>query len=126
MCIGVYFLKSERELFLAGVEHFNSGRFYESHEDWEEVWLQSEGSKKLFYQIMILLAAVGVHYQKMRQPTALRVQVKIQKKIDSLRISPFELYGLNCDDLQSHLNDFKTNGVKSRPKFIVKITESLR
>lgn len=40
-----------------GVELFNAGLFWESHEAWEELWLELEGTDKLFLQGLIQLAA---------------------------------------------------------------------
>tara|TARA_Y100000589_G_C27097683_1_gene606671 strand:- start:835 stop:1221 length:387 start_codon:yes stop_codon:yes gene_type:complete len=54
------------ELFILGIEHFNKGLFYEAHEFWEEIWHTRHGSEKAFFQALILLAGVGVHYQKKR------------------------------------------------------------
>ncbi|HEY6329060.1 MAG TPA: DUF309 domain-containing protein, partial [Blastocatellia bacterium] len=44
-----------------GIIHFNSRRYYEAHEVWEEVWLESTGTEKLFYQ-MLIQSAVGLHH----------------------------------------------------------------
>jgi predicted metal-dependent hydrolase len=40
-----------------GVALFNSGRFYEAHEVWEEVWLHERGTRRLLLQGLILVAA---------------------------------------------------------------------
>jgi hypothetical protein len=47
--------------YLQGIVHFNAGRYFEAHEEWEEVWLRSSGDMKLFYQ-MLIQAAVGLHH----------------------------------------------------------------
>lgn len=109
-------MEKERDLFLAGVEHFNATRFYESHEEWEEVWLVSEDPKKLFYQILILLAAVGVHYQKGRDGAAQRAKQKIQRKIEELKKSPCELFGLRVNDLKELLAQFTVQKDLAKPK----------
>jgi len=108
-------LEKERDLFLAGVEHFNATRFYESHEEWEEVWLVSEDPKKLFYQILILLAAVGVHYQKGRTSAAQRAKQKIQRKIEELKKSPCEVFGLRVNDLKEILAQFMVQKDLAKP-----------
>ncbi len=40
-----------------GVALFNSGRFYEAHEVWEEAWLHERGARRLLLQGLILVAA---------------------------------------------------------------------
>lgn len=47
--------------YLKGIEHFNARRYFEAHEEWEEVWLRSSGDMKTFYQ-MLIQAAVGLHH----------------------------------------------------------------
>ncbi|MFY9553222.1 MAG: DUF309 domain-containing protein, partial [Blastocatellia bacterium] len=47
--------------YLEGIDDFNSGRYFDAHEVWEEVWLRSSGDTKLFYQ-MLIQAAVGLHH----------------------------------------------------------------
>jgi len=47
--------------YLKGIEHFNSRRYFEAHEEWEEAWLRSSGDTKTFYQ-MLIQAAVGLHH----------------------------------------------------------------
>lgn len=47
--------------YLAGIEHFNAGRYFEAHEVWEDIWLRSIEDTRLFYQ-MLIQAAVGLHH----------------------------------------------------------------
>jgi predicted metal-dependent hydrolase len=49
--------------YLAGIRHFNAGRFFEAHEIWEEVWLRSSDETKVFYQ-MLIQAAVGLYHHE--------------------------------------------------------------
>ena len=50
-----------RGLFDRAVEHFNAGRFFESHEDWETIWHEAEGAHRLWLQGLIQVAA-GFHH----------------------------------------------------------------
>jgi predicted metal-dependent hydrolase len=50
--------------FRHGLEHFNTERFFEAHEAWEEVWLASTGTDKRFLQGIIQIAAAFHHYQR--------------------------------------------------------------
>jgi predicted metal-dependent hydrolase len=58
--------KAEHELlyprqYLEGIEHFNTRRYFDAHEVWEEIWLHASDETKLFYQ-MLIQAAVGLHH----------------------------------------------------------------
>jgi len=45
------------EEFGHGVQLFNSGKFWNSHEAWEQVWLRHDEDERLFFQGIIQLAA---------------------------------------------------------------------
>src|ERR1700730_12698209 len=46
--------------FRQGLEEFNTERFFEAHEAWEEVWLASTGTEKRFLQGIIQIAAAFI------------------------------------------------------------------
>ena len=50
-----------------GLEAFNSARFYEAHEHWEEVWLATPAPEKMFLQGLIQVAAAFHHYSRANQ-----------------------------------------------------------
>lgn len=45
--------------YLAGIVLFNRGEFFEAHEVWESLWMETFGPEKKFYQALIQ-AAVGL------------------------------------------------------------------
>jgi predicted metal-dependent hydrolase len=45
--------------YLAGIQLFNEGDFFEAHEVWEDAWMNSTGDLKRYYQGLIQ-AAVGL------------------------------------------------------------------
>ena len=47
--------------YLAGVVLFNAGDFFEAHEVWEDLWAESAGLERSFYQGLIQ-AAVGLFH----------------------------------------------------------------
>ena len=57
-------LNERKRLFQAGLDAFNSERFYDAHELWEEVWLQTLHPEKMFLQGLIQVAAAFHHYSK--------------------------------------------------------------
>lgn len=68
--------EQEKQIYFSkGLNYFNNKDFFESHEEWEQIWLQcSSLDEKLFFQAMIILAGVGVHLQKNRTAPANRLQ----------------------------------------------------
>jgi len=73
-----------RDLLEEGIIFFNDGRYYEAHEVWEDLWRETRGPLREFYQGLIH-AAVGLHHLKRNNRTGAFSQ--IQKSIR--RISGF-------------------------------------
>jgi predicted metal-dependent hydrolase len=48
--------------YLAGIEHFNKCDFFEAHEVWEELWADTQGPPKRFYQGLIQVAVCLHHF----------------------------------------------------------------
>jgi hypothetical protein len=51
-------------LFQKGLDAFNSAHFYDAHEHWEEVWLETPNPEKTFLQGLIQVAAAYHHYSR--------------------------------------------------------------
>src|SRR5579859_4880065 len=51
-------------LYLKGLEAFNTEHFYEAHEHWEEVWLETPNPDKKFLQGLIQVAAAFHHHSR--------------------------------------------------------------
>jgi predicted metal-dependent hydrolase len=49
------------DLFTRGIEEFNRQYFFEAHDAWEELWRETTGSNRLFYQGLIQ-TAVGFYH----------------------------------------------------------------
>jgi predicted metal-dependent hydrolase len=49
------------DLFTRGVEEFNRHFFFEAHDVWEEVWRETSGAHRIFYQGLIQ-TAVGFYH----------------------------------------------------------------
>jgi hypothetical protein len=50
--------------YLMGIQHFNSGMYFEAHEIWEEIWLRSSDEARVFYQMLIQAAVALLHHQR--------------------------------------------------------------
>jgi predicted metal-dependent hydrolase len=48
--------------YLAGIKFFNACEFYEAHEVWEDLWTESHGPSRCFYQGLIQLAVALHHF----------------------------------------------------------------
>lgn len=57
-------LHDRDRLYQQGLEAFNSGHFYEAHEHWEEVWLETPHPDKMFLQGLIQVAAAFHHHSR--------------------------------------------------------------
>jgi predicted metal-dependent hydrolase len=49
------------DLLANGINFFNAGRYFEAHEAWEDLWRETQGPLRLFYQGLVQ-AAVGMHH----------------------------------------------------------------
>jgi predicted metal-dependent hydrolase len=50
--------------YLAGLRLYHRGRYWDSHEEWEEIWRESEGAARHLYQALIQLDAAIIHTQR--------------------------------------------------------------
>ncbi len=55
--------KQYAPLFLKGIEHFNRGEYFDSHEVWEELWIDERGEDRRFYQGLIQSAVALYHLE---------------------------------------------------------------
>ena len=103
------------EHFNEGIRLFNCGRYWESHEAWEEVWKRHPENSRIFFQGLIQVAAglhqlhrqiyhgVNKHFRnalwklKPFQPSFLGVEVK--NLVDKIESSLEEINRLGETDL---------------------------
>ena len=52
------------DLFTRGIEEFNRQYFFEAHDVWEELWMETTGDHRLFYQGLIQTAVGFYHLSK--------------------------------------------------------------
>ena len=45
-----------------GLEHFRARDYFAAHDDWEEVWRDLSGQRRMFWQAMIQLVVGAYHY----------------------------------------------------------------
>src|SRR5688572_3983564 len=49
-------------LYLEGIKYFNDCDFFEAHEVWEELWADTQGPSRKFYQGLIQVAVALHHF----------------------------------------------------------------
>ncbi|HET9530641.1 MAG TPA: DUF309 domain-containing protein [Blastocatellia bacterium] len=102
--------------YLSGIEHFNSQRYFEAHEAWEEIWLRYQGDAKVFYQ-MLIQAAVGLHHYERGNPRgAISMHRNVCEKLARL---PAVYMSLDLADFSRQFNGFLSDliegGVETPP-----------
>lgn len=75
-----------------GIFFFNSGRYFEAHESWEDLWRTTRGPLRLFYQGLVQ-AAVGMHHLSRRNRNGARAQ--LGKSLSKLEQYPGRFCGID-------------------------------
>lgn len=90
--------------YLAGIVLFNRGDFFEAHEVWESLWMETFGPEKKFYQALIQAAVAAYHWSRGNAAGAKRLYHSGRKYMEPFR--PVHM-GLAVDDfwnaMASHL-----------------------
>ena len=95
--------ENAHELWAAGIELFNAGRFFDCHEVWEEVWKRASGAEKLFYQGMIQASVAILHAQRGNPRGARSTWNKARAKLEPL---PAEHRGIALGELRDAVAAF--------------------
>lgn len=61
-------VEERRPILLKGIQQYNDGYFFEAHETWEELWLQSPMPIRNFLQGIIQMSAAFVHLMRHEYP----------------------------------------------------------
>ncbi|MDJ0973758.1 MAG: DUF309 domain-containing protein [Planctomycetota bacterium] len=67
---------TDQRKFDRAVAYFNAGRYYEAHEDWEDLWNEAEGAHRLWLQGLIQYAAAFVHFSRGYYPRGFSVLMR--------------------------------------------------
>jgi predicted metal-dependent hydrolase len=89
------------DLLETGILLFNSGKFYEAHEVWEDLWRETAGPLKVCYQGLIQ-AAVGMYHLTNLNETGAASQ--LQKSIRNLETGASAAPALDIGDLVQQLH----------------------
>jgi uncharacterized protein len=70
-------------VLLVGIEQYNAGYYFESHETWEELWLRSPWPFRQFLQGLIQMAAAFVHLMRHEYPGTIRLLDEAITKLEN-------------------------------------------
>ena len=71
--------------FLAGVDLFNRGEFFEAHEVWEDLWHECASADRRFYQALIQAAVAAHHWSRGNAAGAKRLYHSGRKYMEPFR-----------------------------------------
>jgi uncharacterized protein len=86
--------------YLRGVELFNRAAFFEAHEVWEDLWRETSGPAKQFYQGLIQCAVAMEHARRGNVRGALRLAERYPRRFAGL---PPVFMGMNIPDLVAQM-----------------------
>jgi hypothetical protein len=87
---------SPEELLHLGIDLYNAGHYWNAHEAWEEVWLESERGVRNFYQGLIQVSAAFVHVTRNRYPGGVKL---LEEGIAKLERYPAAYMGIDLASL---------------------------
>ncbi|HEU0074382.1 MAG TPA: DUF309 domain-containing protein [Dehalococcoidia bacterium] len=83
-------------LLQLGIDLYNAGHYWNAHEAWEQVWLDSEREMRGFYQGLIQVTAAFVHVTRNEFPGAIRL---LDAGIEKLQKYPGSFRGVRLESL---------------------------
>ena len=89
--------------FIRGIELFNAGRYFESHELLEKVWLRTEGEGKAILQGLIQATAALLHLER---GNLIGARSLILKSVKNLASAPDQFRGIRLTGFIAVLERF--------------------
>ncbi|MCI0423313.1 MAG: DUF309 domain-containing protein [Acidobacteria bacterium] len=102
---------SEEEYFERGVALFNSGKFWEAHEAWEEIWKNRPEDGRFFIQGLIQLAAA---YHQLGKRVHRGVLIHLKQAQERLKLFPADFLGIQVAALLEVI-DASLAAIEKRP-----------
>ena len=91
----------------AGIENFNTGRFWHAHEDWEDLWksLKPDAEQELIdgVQGIIQIAAMLLNHQRRKARGVTNLWTKASAKLEPVKGG---LFGINIESLSADSEPF--------------------
>ena len=101
-------LSEEQCIWLdAGIENFNAGRFWNAHEDWEDLWKSLKGNAKQDLidgvQGLIQIAAMLLNHERKKSRGVASLWIKSSAKLEPVMGG---LFGIDVASLYSECEPF--------------------
>jgi uncharacterized protein len=109
------------DLFTRGIAEFNRQYFFEAHDVWEELWNETTGSRRLFYQGLIQTAVGFYHLSNENYKGACSQFGKALKKLE--RYVP-TAQGVNVALFVSRLKECQRDAERLREGSIKKFNQT--
>lgn len=93
--------------YLAGVDLFNRGEYFDAHEVWEDLWLDCPGADRRFYQSLIQAAVALYHWGNGNAAGATRLFQSGKRYMAPYRPTH---HGLAVDEFWRQMTDRLTAG----------------
>jgi predicted metal-dependent hydrolase len=90
--------------YLAGLRLYHLGRHWDSHEEWEEIWRESEGAERHFYQGLIQLDAAIIHTERGHWSGVANL---LARSLGHLEQCPDHLRGMDVGRLREQLRAYR-------------------
>lgn len=102
-----------RELLQLGIDLFNAGRHFDSHEAWEAAWIPSERPLRFFYQGLIQVAAAFVHLTRKEYPGTEKLLREALAKLERFRP---DCLGVEVERLINETTAVQTRVLEAGPR----------
>jgi hypothetical protein len=101
--------------YLEGLRLYEEGRYWDSHEEWEEIWRESTGAARHFYQGLIQLDAALIHTQRGHWGGVANL---LRRSLGHLEECPEQFLGLDVARLRQQLRAYQAEiaALKERRK----------
>ena len=102
--------KKQRDWLIAGIEHFNAGRFWHAHEDWEDLWKSLKGVARQELidgvQGLIQIAAMLLNHERGKSRGVVSLWTKSSVKLEPVIEGLFgiDIASLYADSEPFHLD----------------------
>ncbi|MEC7436724.1 MAG: DUF309 domain-containing protein [Candidatus Thermoplasmatota archaeon] len=118
--------KQQSDWLDIGIEHFNEGRFWHAHEDWEALWISLKGnaSKELIdgVQGIIQIAAMLLNHQRKKARGVVSLWAKSSTKLIPVIDGLFDLdiasLYAECEPFHLDVDSFSLNPVSVKIRFL--------
>ena len=118
--------KQQSDWLDIGIEHFNEGRFWHAHEDWEALWISLKGnaSKELIdgVQGIIQIAAMLLNHQRKKARGVVSLWAKSSAKLTPVIDGLFDLdiasLYAECEPFHLDIDSFSLNAVSVKIRFL--------